>query len=218
MSIEKRVNQAFQAIVRGDPEEALFQICTAIEATAKLESGAGGKKSYMTWIERNIPVICAIGIGPALAGLRFGFAHRDLPPSKDGSHSLSEIVYHLMRCSLYHASGLPDHIRITENQIGPDDHGHLLIPKFLIVGLIYAVVASPANAGVATTTGHFVTVDGVRYNLDAQWGQRDKLVNTLVTARLEKERAENLSNPPESTSTTVRPSAPSGSDNEPGPS
>lgn len=183
MTISKRALQSFDRLVANDPEGALFQICAAIEETAKREGRPKGKKGYKAWVADNIPIITAIGIGPALAGIRIAYSHPELPATLDGAHGFEDIVYHVVRCGLYHAASLPTDVHITENQIGADSTGALLIPKHLVTGLVVAVIASPSNAGETSSSRHFFEVSGVRFDLDSQWGRRDDLLKELMAAR-----------------------------------
>ena len=72
VSIGKRVSEAFEKMIAGDFESALFQICAPIEETAKREGYSAGKKGYKAWLKDSIPLITTIGIGPALTGLSVG--------------------------------------------------------------------------------------------------------------------------------------------------
>jgi hypothetical protein len=183
MSITKRVIDAFAKMVANDPDGALFQICAAIEKTAKRERRPKGKKGYKAWVSDNVPIITAIGIGPALAGLRVAYSHPELPPSADGAHGIEDIIYHVVRCGLYHDASLPTDLQITEDKVGSGQAGELLIPKNLVLGLIVAVAASPANANEQTTTGYFFSIADTRFELDKVWGKRASLLTQLKTLR-----------------------------------
>jgi hypothetical protein len=151
MSVGKRVTEAFDKMLANDPEAALFQICAAVEHTAKGEGRPGGKTSYKSFLTDNIPIICAIGIGPALAGLGVPYTHPTLPATPDGSSRIEDIIYHVVRCGLYHEASLPGDIRFTKKVIGAAQDGTLNLPEMLVTGLIVAVVASPVNVNEHTS-------------------------------------------------------------------
>jgi hypothetical protein len=75
---------------------------------------------------------------------------------------------------------LPNDVRITANQIGAGEHGILLIPKGLILGLIVAVIVSPANASERTNPGHYFTAKGKRFVVNESWGGREELLKQLL--------------------------------------
>ena len=181
MTVAKRVSESFAALLKGDTESALLHICAAIEATARLEAGAKGKKGYKHWVRSNTPLITAVGIGPALAGLRIAYSHPELPPSQDGSHDLGDLIYHVVRCSLYHEGALPDNVQLTDNQIGSNPSGDLLLPRNIVLGLLVAVVASKANVGLNIDPGHYFTAHGKRFVLTQYRGRRSALTKELRT-------------------------------------
>lgn len=178
MSIGKRVIEAFDKMVASDSEGALFQICAAIEETAKREGRKRGRGGYKEFLSDNIPIIAKIGIGPALAGIEIRCNHPELPKSSDGTYKIEDIVYHLVRCGLYHSASLPDGLHITDNRIGSDKEGNILIPKTIITGLIVAVVASPANKNECIKSNHYLSFEDKKYFLNDLWGEREKIMNS----------------------------------------
>jgi hypothetical protein len=172
MSIGKRVTKAWQELMNGDPEGALVQICTAIEKTAKLEGKrkAGG---YKRFVDENMPIITSVGVGVALKAIKLGgYHHPELRPAPDGTVPLQDIIYHVIRCRLYHDAGLPADLEITEDRIGVEN-GHLLMPKHLVTGMVLAVVAAPINKKERTDPTFFVIAKRITFYLDQVWGRRD---------------------------------------------
>lgn len=182
MSVRNRVTRSWLALAADDPEEALFQICAAVEMTARAEGRLPGRGTYKAFIRDNMPIIATLGVGPALAGIRFTFAHPDLCPcSEDGTIGLEDVTYHLLRCGLYHTAQLPPEIEFTDNKLGPTTEGRLLLPKGLIAGLIIAVVASPSNAAERTDPVFWLECHGTRFLLNDLWGTRDSTVAQLIS-------------------------------------
>ncbi len=72
MSIGSRVSAALDALAKGDAEQALHDICSAIEVTASKEAGKGGRRSYKEFIRDNFVLITrsAFGVEGTLARLR----------------------------------------------------------------------------------------------------------------------------------------------------
>ena len=182
MSVSKRVAKALDAIISDDPEDALFQICAAIEKTARLEGRSKGRKGYKQFISENVPIICGVGLGHALAGLKFRISHPDLPVSEDGTASIADIVYHACRCALYHSAELSDLVEFTTNKVGSTTTGKLLLPKMIVSGLILAVVCSPENRHANSEHKGYVRVRGQTYTIKDCWGQRARVLERLTAA------------------------------------
>jgi len=178
-AIGNRVTEAFGHMVAGDAREALFDICAAAERTARQEGYSRNRTGFKAFVIDNIPIIAAIGIGPALAGLRFQFSHPDIPASSDGTCGIEDIIYHLARCGLYHDASMTNAIRFSEKTIGPDGSGNLQLPRMLVTGLIVAVVASPASSDQITDDQHWFSCNGQVFYLNKLWGKRDDLLNQL---------------------------------------
>lgn len=176
-AVGRRVSKAFEELLRNDPGEALFEICAAIEGTARREGLPHGH-GYKQFVGNNLPIISGIAFGPALSGLRVRYSHPELPATSDGIATLEDIVYHVFRCGLYHTGKLPDDIEFTDHTVGAKN-GVLFIPKMVVAGLIVAVVASPANAGGRTSPSYFFERSGKRYVLNNLWGRREQLLVDL---------------------------------------
>jgi len=166
--ISRVVTKAFKSFLEGDYEDALFQICPGIGATAKKEGykGCDGKK-YKDFLRANIGLITNIIFGVSLSGL-------DIQSNSRGkAESIEEIIYHVIRCSLAHEVTLPEGFSISENQIA-----HNVIPKTIIPALIMAVVLSPTNLAEKTEPTFHVWFNGEKkYYLNDLWGKRDDPCN-----------------------------------------
>ncbi len=187
MSIGKRVSEAFSKMIGGDPEGAMFQVCATIEETAKRELGKGGRSNYKAFLRSNMDVICCFAFGTGLRRLYLGYTHPKIKGTADGSCSLEDIVYHAVRCGLYHTAALPSNLRFTKNVLGSGGDGILKLPETLIFGLVMSVVTSPANAAERCDQNYFVTAKDVMFVVNQWWGR---------AADLHKKVAE-LSNAPQ---------------------
>ncbi len=178
MSVGKRVTDSFEKMKRGDAEGALFAICAAIEETARRESLPKGRRGFKRFIADNIHIISGIGIGHPIAGLSIGYAHPDLPRSSDGNARIEDIVYHLIRCGLYHSAMLPATVCLTENKIGSDK-------DILLLVLIYvAVIGSYMSLGYALSRKW--NIDLARYIAIA----KALRLNTEIEEEAQKENQE----------------------------
>jgi len=180
MSIEKRITEAFEKIIENDPEAALFQICAAIEKTAKNEDLAKGREGFKKFISNNIPIIASVGGGSPVQGISIVCSHLDLPNTKDNVYSLEDIVYHLLRCGLYHSAEIPEKIIITDKRLGTDNRGTIFIPQNFVVGLIIAVIASPANINGQIDENFYIILKNKKFTLNNIWGKRDEINSELI--------------------------------------
>jgi hypothetical protein len=198
MSVTKRVAEAMAKLVRDDPNEALFNICAAVEATAKAEGRPGGKAAFKKLLNANMNLITAMTIRRTgrIKGLFLSWGRPDpaLPPSPNGAYSLENIVYHVVRCGLYHASRMPGNLKFTDNLMGSTLDGTLLLPKYLILGIILAVVVSPANATAERVfpdhgNDYWIPLPwGEVHRLDELWGKRDAILGQLFGRRRKSPR------------------------------
>ena len=132
MSVGKQVSDAIDKMGAADYEGALFAICAAIEATAKRELGKGGRKSYKDFIQANFGLIADVGVGRRVLNLNLQFDHPELKKSVDGTHSVQDILYHVVRCGLYHEAGIPNELKFTNEHKIYYQGGALILPATLI--------------------------------------------------------------------------------------
>jgi hypothetical protein len=177
MSVGKRVADTIDKMELGDPEGALFQICAAIEVTAKTEFGKSSRSSYKDFIHKSLGLITDIAFGGRkILNLNLGYDHPDLKKNADGCVAVQDIFYHVVRCGLYHDASLPDDLKFTdEMQIRIKD-GVLVLPSALIYGLITAVVVSPANRDEHAPKEGMLNLSDFPIPINKLWGRRAELL------------------------------------------
>lgn len=176
MSVGKRVADTIDKMEIGDPEGALFQICAAIDFTAKTEAGKSGRGSYKDFIHQNLGLITDIAFGRNILNLNLGYEHPDLKKNADGCVPVQDIFYHVVRCGLYHDTSLPDDLKFAdEMQIRVKD-GVLVLPSALIYGLITAVVISPANRDQHAPKEALLNLGDFPIPINKLWGRRNELL------------------------------------------
>ena len=85
MSVGKRVSDTIDKMGLGDAEGALFQICAAIDVTAKTEFGKSGRRSYKDFIHQNLGLITDIAFGSLkILNLNLRYDHPKLKKNADG--------------------------------------------------------------------------------------------------------------------------------------
>ncbi len=178
MNIGDRVTDAIDKMAAADPEGALFQICAAIEVTAKNEFGKPGRGSYKDFIHQNLGLITDIAFGGSkFLNINLGYEHPSLKKNVDGCVPIQDILYHVVRCGLYHDARLPDDLKFAdEHQIRMEEHGTLVMPSSLVYGLITAVVVSPTNRGECGSNEGTLNLDNFPIPLSKLWGRREELL------------------------------------------
>lgn len=176
MSVGKRISDAINKMDMGDPEGALFQMCAAIEITAKTELGVSGRRSYKDFIHQNLDLITELAFGGKIRNLHLEYDHPKVKKNADGSVPVQEILYHVVRCGLYHEATLPDDLKFTEeNRITTKD-GTLIMPSSLIYGLIASVIVSPANHDEHAPLEGTLNLGCFPVPINKLWGRRAELL------------------------------------------
>lgn len=177
MSVGKRVEEAIAKMDADDPEGALYQISSAIDATAKKQFTKGGRASYKDFIHENFGLITDVAFaGRRILNLHLGYEHPEIKPDDKGLCSVEDVLYHAVRCGLFHEARLPTNLRFTtEGQIRVDE-GSLVLPSALIYGLIAAIVVSPANSGERVSGTSVLNLGGSPLLLNCLWGKRHELL------------------------------------------
>jgi hypothetical protein len=181
VSIGKQVSEAIDKMQVGDTEGALHALCSAIDATATQEYGKRGKESFKQFIHSNFGLISSVALGPQVLNLNLEYSHPDLPPSADGKHSIQDILYHAVRCELYHTTDLPTNIRFVDKKQIACDKGGIVLPASFLYGLIMAVVAAPSNSSVSSPKPNVFNIGDLALPISKLWGRRAEL-NWLLDA------------------------------------
>jgi hypothetical protein len=188
MSISKRVAEAIDQMNAGDPESALFQICSVLEATATQFYGKKGRGSYKDFIHDNLDLITRIALGPRILNINLAYdLNKNLPPGEkpvpsnaDGTFPIQAIFYHAVRCSLYHGAKLPADLIFNDKRLIEVQSDKLILPSSLVSGLIYSVVACPINAAERIADTYGVDIGGWKIPVNSLWGKRAELVALLA--------------------------------------
>jgi hypothetical protein len=186
-AIARSVKASLQRLGLGNYEGALKDICGAIEGTLKKGIGGGGKQ-YKAWVAANLDLILAVGFpGLRTAKLSIAYEHPALPVSVPPKPpSLEEIIYHVVRCELYHTGGLPENIEFSDGTIGasgPPDR-RLILPRDFVLGLVLAVVTSNANATDSIKGQPLVICNGIPIGVNSFWGKKQALIDSLAYVRM----------------------------------
>jgi hypothetical protein len=89
---------------------------------------------------------------------------------------MPEMLYDVIRCTAVHEAGLPKNLQFTKNpviQTGLD--GELILPIYVIYGLLIAIIASPKNSAEQVEGDPVFSFRGKRIWINELWGDRDKI-------------------------------------------
>ena len=177
-SIGKRIAETMDKMEARDAEGALFQICAPIESTAVREYGMSGGKTYREFLHDNLGLITRVGLGVPILNYNIGkFTHPDIKPDAQGFCSVQQILYHAVRCGLYHEAKLPANLRFEFGGRQFNDNGTLIVPAELIYGLIAVVILSPANVGEQIEDRYgFLIGESTPLRANKMWGKRTEFL------------------------------------------
>lgn len=175
MSIGKRISETIEKMDSLDFEGALFAICAAIDATAQKELNIRGRDAYKTFIHQNLGLITDIAFGgKKVLNINLKYEHPKIKKTTDGLCSLQDIIYHAVRCGLYHAAKIPDDIKFTPEQKIKVENNNLILPASLICGFVVAVIISPANKNENASKNEILNLHNFQIPINKLWGRREE--------------------------------------------
>ena len=186
MSIGKRIEEAVEKMQRGDAEAALIPTSIALDATAKKEYPQIRRNdvAYKQFIRENFGFITKVAFrGTTIGALHVKFDHQDVRPGRDGTCSIEQILYHVVRCGLIHDGQIPKNLRFVKEDVIKCEGGKsLTLPAGLVYGLIAAVVVAGSNASERVRDDLVFNFRGRAAPVNEVWGQKEKLLDVLARA------------------------------------
>ena len=164
MSRGDRLDEAVIKLSDGDLENALIQISTCLDATAKIkypECGVGQR--IRRYVEENIRFIFHVmtaGTVVFQANVTFG-----------SFGNLPNVVYKTIRCGLLHDADLSETVSYkTGLYVGMDD-GRFIVTDSMLWGLVLLLIGDEANAGERLKSPKMFRAFGTDIALDSMWGR-----------------------------------------------
>lgn len=202
MSIATQVADSIDKMQARDHHGALFAICAPIGATADKEGAAAGQHTYKSFVNSNLGLISCVAFGGTkILDLKLAYTHPQIRTKEPGICTIEDVLYHAIRCGLYHESKLPDNLDITDAQQLRVDDNRLVLPASLIYGLIIAVVVSPANASESSPEPAMLNLGRFSIPLSKLWDRRNVLC-WLLDVVVELDALERESGSPAESETT----------------
>jgi hypothetical protein len=182
MSVEKRILSAIIAMNQGDYEKAVYEVVSAIDATAKKETLINeNKKRYTTWLQANRDIITRTGF--LMLEIQGEMSFPVINEKGDAVQlNFEEVIYKLVRCSLIHEAEIAKGFILTERQLGMDDSGRILVPRGIAFGLVMAVIGSKVNSGKRLTQNFSFKLGDRTFFYNDLWGKKP-----VILARFREE-------------------------------
>ena len=183
LTIGDHIKEAIDYMDKGKLENALLSTCIAIDLTAqKITGKQSSRTDYKKFISDYMWLITYIGLPGIMAGgIKIPFKHHDIKPDVDGYCGIEDIVYHVIRCSLVHSTGLDSKIVWCENTIiGNDRNGNLEISNKFIWGLIGAIIFCPKNKEEKIPETYWIRINDFKWFIQELWGRID-LIKRIIT-------------------------------------
>jgi hypothetical protein len=194
MSFEKRVLDCISKLNENDYESALFMICSCVEATAASEFGKDGKNAFKEFLHQNLGLITSVAFGfTSVLNINVAFSDPRVKQNPNGTCSIQELLYHVVRCGLYHKAEFTNTLEfIPENKIICENNT-VKLPGSLVRGILLAVIVSPTNCNRSLGVDYVVNLPNATVPIDLIWGRRIELQWLLDCGRfLMRNNVENL--------------------------
>ena len=183
MSLASFVAASLDELHAGRYDVALALACAAVDATAarhaSVSAPSGNAKRFKGFLEDNMRVITTFGFPGIIAdGIRIKCTNvPDLKTDPNGYVSVSDIIYHAVRCGLLHECVIDERIEFTKETSVGDFDRKFEIPRNVIFGLLMAVILSPLNRAEVLDREYSVSIHGTRVDLQSLWGQGANVID-----------------------------------------
>lgn len=162
MSIADRVTECVNKYDSNDLENALIQICIALDGTAKKEYPRIKEvgERFRAFVRANMDIITF-----------FTFNTNVFINCKFGEWTIDQFIYKVLRCGLLHEGELSELFKFAE--IGePVSIGarQWCLPKTFIYGTLLAVIGASSNSDQRTDPHLAVTIMGNSFRVNELWG------------------------------------------------
>ncbi len=173
MSIASFIEGAISEYNNGRYDVALSLVCSAIDATAKLEKPEceTNNKRYKSFLISKMRIITKYGFPGIIAnGIKVKSNNLSTNKSDDSYLDIIDVIYEVIRCGLIHECSVEDTVEFVDQTFIGDYNSKFRIPKALLFGLIMAVVVSPSNSNQEFSKTITISANKDAITLDEFWG------------------------------------------------
>lgn len=165
MSIADRVSECITKYNANDLDNALIQLCIALDGTAKNEYPRIKKvgERFKAFIKTNQDIITF-----------FTFNTNMFINCQFGEYTIEQFIYKVLRCGLLHEGSISSMFKFAElGQPTTIGGKQWCFPKTFIFGSLLAVIGAQSN-GKHTVADHIgITVMGKSFKVNELWGRAD---------------------------------------------
>lgn len=179
INISQRVLHAIGLIEQGKYEFALEQAAIAIDISAQrfYQSAYSASSVYKNFLDEYHWVMELMALnGIDLKSSCFSnFTILRQNGQRIHKPQLSDILYHSVRCSLIHNTGVPANLVFNrERKIVLADE-YISLPEQVIWGMLASIVFSKCNASEKSEGDYFISYEDHRFPIRENWGREDLL-------------------------------------------
>jgi hypothetical protein len=171
MSISDRVIECINKYNANDLDNALIQICIALDGTAKKEYPRIKKvgERFKTFVKANQDIISF-----------FTFNSNIIIDCQFGEYTIEQLIYKVLRCGLLHEGEVPEMLKFTKpGQPITISDKQWCLPKIFIFGTLLAVIGASSNVTESIPNNIGITIMGHQFRVNDLWGRAD-LVRQLM--------------------------------------
>ena len=172
MSIADRVTECINKYNSNDLDNALIQICIALDGTAKNEYPRVKKvrDRFEAFVKVNQDIITF-----------FTFNTNMFINCQFGEYTIEQFIYKVLRCGLLHEGEVPIIFKFTApgEPISIGDK-QWCFPKTFIFGTLLAVIGADSNANQKLSDDITVIIMGQNFKVNDLWGRADLVRQTMV--------------------------------------
>ena len=167
MSIADRVMESINKYVANDLDNALIQVCIALDGTSKKEYPEMKKvgERFQAFVKDNQDIITFFTFNTNIF-INFSF----------GGYTIEQFIYKVLRCGLLHEGEVPEILKFTEP--GADitiSDKQWCIPKTFIFGTLLAIIGASSNANQVLSNDISVNIMGQNFDVNNLWGHADRI-------------------------------------------
>lgn len=169
MSIADRVVECMHKYKTNDLDNALIQVCIALDGTAKREYPKVKKvgERFKAFVNTNQDIISFFTFnGNVCVDCRFG------------EYTLEHFIYKVLRCGLLHEGEVPAMLKFAQPGTAITlSNKQWTLPKTFIFGLLLAVIGAPSNSKQVAGDHFNVLIMSKEFKLNELWGRADIIKN-----------------------------------------
>ena len=174
MSIADRVEECIAKYRSNDLDNALIQLCIALDATAKNEYPKLKKvgERFRRFVKDNHDVITFFTLHGNIVRGEF----------RVGEITFDQFVYKVLRCGLLHEADVPELMKFAQpGEPVTVSEAEWRLPKTFILGSLLSVIGAKSNSKQRLSSSITTTFAGKEVDVNDLWG-RIEIVRTAIYA------------------------------------